>query len=245
MNYREYSLTKQDLQKTWMITCVFTGVIARLFYCSVWGCIWFPLLYYLVKQKVTQSGKERRNAHFLNAFLNGMRTLNSALQAGLSMERAFCEVERETKLLYGEEALFYQEIKELNHSVAMNIPIESLFVEFANRTGMEDVIQFAEVFAYGKRSGGNWRQIIDATVYRISEKYEVKQQIEVMIAEKKLEQQVMNCMPLGILLFLQLSSWEYMSVLYHNVFGVCVMTVVFVCYLAALYLSEKILSIKV
>lgn len=245
MNYKEYQLMKREYRKVFLLTGIITGVVARLFYCSIWGCIWFPLFYYFVKKKMIQQGRNERNARFLEAFLSGMRSLNSALQAGLSMERAFCEVEKETKLLYGETDLFYKEIKELNHSVAMNISIETLFVEFANRTGMEDVIQFAEVFSYGKRSGGNWKQIIDATVYRMNEKYEVKKQIEVMIAEKKLEQQVMNVMPLAIIGFLQMFSWEYISILYHSVFGICIMTIALLIYLGALCLSEKLLEIRV
>jgi len=245
MDYRIYQLTRQELEIVYVLTGFITIIIAWLFYRSAWGCVIFPFVYCLVKEKLRKKGKARRNAVFLDAFLNGIRVLNASLQAGFSMERAFIEVEKESKVLYGEEDLFYQEMVLLNHSTAMNISIESLFTEFAGRTGMEEVMQFAEILDYGKRSGGNWKQIIDVTVYRMNEKQEVKKQIEVMVAEKKLEQQVMNLMPLGILCFLQISSWEYMKVLYHNIFGVCIMTIVLAIYMFALYLSERILEIKV
>lgn len=245
MNYNEYQLTKKETKSVWLLSFFLMAIVAWLFYRSVWAIVLFPFFYQKVKKKLKQLGKEKRDAEFLEAFLNGMRTLNSALQAGLSMERAFREVERETKILYREDSYFYQEMVELNHSVDMNISIEKLFLEFANRTGMEDIIQFAEVLEYGKRSGGNWKQIIDSTVYRMNEKCEVRKQIEVMIAEKKLEQEVMNILPLGILCFLQMASWEYMSVLYHNWFGVMMMTIVLVLYLFALYVSEKIMQIRI
>ena len=229
----------------YVVTGCITIVIMWLFYRSVWGAVFFPLVWRIVNEKITKLRKERRNAKFLESFLNGIRVLNASIQAGFSMERAFTEVEKELKVLYGEKDLFYQEIVLLNHSMAMNISIEKLFAEFANRTGMEDVIQFAEILAYGKRSGGNWKQIIDATVYRMNEKQEVRKQIEVMVAEKKLEQKVMNLMPLGILCFLQITSWEYMQVMYHNIGGVCMMTIALGLYVFALYLSERILEIKV
>lgn len=245
MNYKEYQLTRKEIKNVWLLSAFSTIVVAWLFYRSVWAVVLFPFLYRLVKEKLKQSGKEKREAFFMDAFLNGIRTLNSSLQAGISMEGSFKEVEKETKILYGDKSLFYLEMVELNHSVDMNVSVEKLFLELANRTGMEDVMQFAEVLEYGKRSGGNWKQIIDATVYRINEKCEVRKQIEVMIAEKKLEQQVMNILPLGILGFMQIFSWDYMSVLYHNWFGVLVMTIALGLYVFALYVSERILQIRI
>ena len=74
---------------------------------------------------------------------------------------------------------------------------------------------------------------------------DIKKEIEVMIASKKLEQQVLNVIPLGILLFLQVSSWDYMSVMYHNPMGILCLSICFVGYAAAYVLSEKILNIQV
>ncbi len=245
MNYREYSLNTKEKGQVCFLTFIVTSLVAVLFYRSIWGGLLTPFFYRIIYQKVNQYGKEKRDKALLDAFLSGIRTLNTALQAGLSMERAWKEVEKESRFQYGEESLFYMEVKELNRSVELNVSIEKLFMEFANRTAMEDIMQFAEVLDYGKRVGGNWRKIIDATVYRMNEKYEVKQQIEVLVAEKKLEQQIMNVLPLVILAFLQLSSWDYMQVMYHNPFGVMIMTVVLIVYLIAVFMSEKILDIRV
>ena len=161
------------------------------------------------------------------------------------MENAWQEVEKEVKILYGETAVFYQYVKEVNYLVSLNRPVERCVFEFAQKTKIQEIIQFAEVFEYGKRSGGNWKKIIGNVVQRLQEKLEAKQQIELMVAEKKLEQQVMNVIPLGMLAFLQVSSWEYMSVMYHNPFGICCMTLLLIIYALTIGLAEKILQIKV
>lgn len=160
------------------------------------------------------------------------------------MENAWKEVEKEIKYLYGETAYFYKAIKEINQRVANNSPIEKLFLEYAYQCRVDEITQFAELLEYGKRSGSNWKKIIDKTVNQMTEQYEARQQIEVMVAEKKMEQQVMNILPLGILAFLQFSAWEYMAVLYHNVFGILCMTIFLLAYIGAIYLSEKILRIQ-
>lgn len=245
MDYRAYHLSRKEKIEGVVIAGGITIVVAILFYRSGWACFLFPCMYIVIKERIRHRRKEERKQRLKEEFFNGMRSLNAALQAGLSMEHAWKEVEKETKLLYGDESLLYQELVEINHSVAMNMSIEKLFMEFANRTGIEDIMQFAEIFEYGKRSGGNWKKLISTAVFRFSEKNEAKQQIEVMVAEKKLEQQVMNVIPLGVLAFLQFSSWEYMSVMYHNLLGVVCMSLVLVVYGVAITLSEKILEIKV
>ena len=161
------------------------------------------------------------------------------------MENAWKEVQKELEVMYGTSSLFFKEVNEINHSVALNVPIEKMIVQFAYRSGLEDVIVFAELFSYGKRSGGNWRRMMQDVVQHIQDKYDACKEIEVMVASKKLEQQVLNVIPLGILLFLQLTSWDYMSVLYHNPIGIVCMSFCLIGYAGAIFLAEKILQIQV
>ena len=50
-------------------------------------------------------------------------------------------------------APMYLEIKEMNQRVAHNIPVEKLFLEIAYKYQLEDMMQFAQLLEYGKRSG--------------------------------------------------------------------------------------------
>lgn len=249
--YRSQSVNKR-WEKIWSeeirvctYTIVITVLIAVLFYRSIWACILAPIFYYIIRNKERKSKKEQQDKKLLEQFINGIRILNTSLQAGVAMENAWVEVEKEIKHLYGEEDFFYQKMREINHAVTLNNPIEKQFLKFAQDTGLEDIIQFAELFEYGKRSGGNWKKIIDSTVQRLNEKFETEKQIEVLVAEKQMEQRVMNIIPLGILAFLQFFSWDYMSVLYHNLLGVICMSIVLAGYCCSIFLAEKILQIKV
>jgi tight adherence protein B len=76
-------------------------------------------------------------------------------------------------------------------------------------------------------------------------RYLAQREIEVMVAGKKMEQQVMNLIPLGIILFLQISSGDYMDILYHNPLGVCCMTICLGVYCFAMWMAEKIMEIEV
>ena len=245
MDYRNYQLTKNEYGKIIFISLGISVLIAFLFYRSIGGICCFPVIIWLLCKRERKIRREKRSQQLLEEFVNGVRVLNTALQAGISMENAWREVQKELQIMYGENSLFFREVKEINHSVALNVPIEKLMLQFAYRSGLEDIITFAELFAYGKRSGGNWRRIIGDVVLHIQDKYDARKEIEVMVASKKLEQQVLNVIPMGILLFLQFSSWDYMSVLYHNPMGILCMSICLLGYGGAVLLSEKILQIQV
>ena len=118
-------------------------------------------------------------------------------------------------------------------------------MDFSNRSGLEDVESFCQVFVFAKRGGGNFVKIIKATVGQISDKLEIKREISTMIASKKLEQKIMQAVPVFILFYLDLTSPEFLQVLYQNPFGILVMTVCLLLYIAAMFLAEKIVNISV
>lgn len=221
-----------------------TLAIMILVYRSFWGLLVFPLVYFGVRKGDEQKEKEEKRSKLREEFLQGISVLNNALQAGLSMENAWKEVEKETQVLYGASSEFYIGVKEMNHKVAHNSPIEKLFLEYAYKSKLEEMIQFAELLEFGKRSGSNWKKIIEGTVMQMTERQEARQQIEVMVAEKKMEQMIMNIVPIGLLALLQVSAGDYMSVLYHNLFG-CIIMSLFLCgYLIAIHFSQKILKVQ-
>ena len=76
-------------------------------------------------------------------------------------------------------------------------------------------------------------------------KIEVEREIDTVLAGKKLEGRIMNVMPLFILAYLNLTSKDYLQVLYKNPMGVVIMTIALGVYGMSLKLSEKILDIQV
>lgn len=222
-----------------------TAVIAFLFYRSFWGMVLLPITWKLVHDWLKKQQFQKRKSMLEAQFMHGMQTLGQSLQAGYSMENAWCEVEKEVGLMYGRNAQFYQHLKDMNCSIRMNVPMEQILLEFAYTSGIEEAINFAELFSYGKRGGGDWKKMIDTIIYRMKERYDTRKEIEVLVAQKQLEQRIMNLMPIGMLAFLQFAAGDYMAVLYHNGTGILCMTICLGIYAATLVLAEKTLQIKV
>ena len=66
-----------------------TGAIVLLFYQSLWAVIFFPVVWFFQKKEALEMQKEAKKKQLQEEFMHGIGVLNSALQAGLSMENAW------------------------------------------------------------------------------------------------------------------------------------------------------------
>ena len=60
---------------------------------------------------------------------------------------------------------------------------------------MRDIRDFAEIFQIAKRGGGDLRGIITNTADIIGDKQEIRREIEMVVSEKRFEQQIMRFIP--------------------------------------------------
>ena len=177
-------------------------------------------------------------------FREGMQGIAAALNAGYSIENAFAEAGNDLELLYGKRSALAPEFRTIVSKCQLNQPVEEALQELAVRVEVEDIRRFAEIFQTAKRTGGDLIAITRTTADRISEKIEVQREIESMSAGKRMEAQVMNCVPLGMILYFWICSPDFLSCLYQGN-GRVIMTFFLVVYLLAYYWSERIIQIKI
>lgn len=245
MDYRRYVLSGREWLWILSVSAGVTGVIAWLFYRSVWGFALFPVVCALYTKSRRKELQKKRTDKLLLEFKDGMQAVSAALLAGYSMENAWREAEKELRELHGEGSLMLTEIQLMNAAVRVNEPLESVLAEFAMRSGCEEIESFAEVLSFAKRSGGDFAKIIRTTVHKLTGRIEVEREISTVLAGKKLEGKVMNVMPMLILAYLTLTSGGFLEALYGNLTGILVMSGALVTYAGALWLSAHILDIQI
>jgi tight adherence protein B len=133
----------------------------------------------------------------------------------------------------------------LRRGLENNVPLDVRLKEAGKISEVAEIGEFAEVFAVAKHSGGNMIDSIGQFVAMIGDKIETEKEIKVTLSARRGEQRIMNLVPFGILLYLDLSSPGFFASLYHNIAGVVIMSVCLVVYLAAYSLSRKMLRIEV
>lgn len=220
-------------------------MIGYLFYDkAAAGLIFFPYIFVYIKKSMKRYEKKRCE-RLAAAFRDGMQAVVAALAAGYSAENAFRESLNELELLYGRKSDIYSGFAGIVNKLNLNVNIEEAFADFAQESGVEEITAFAQVLAYAKQSGGNLIAIIRDTTDSISEKIEVKRDINTIISAKKLEQSIMNFVPMGIILYMRISSPEMFAKLYGSAAGIMVMSVCLAVYCAAKIIADRIVDIKV
>jgi len=245
IEYGRYQLSLCEELRCIGISILLAALASWILYRASWGMLLGIIIFPLYRSNYRKECILNRKKVLLLQFRDGMQSVSVAILSGYSIENAWLEGEKELAELYGVNAYMTEEMRQMNRAVRMNQPVEQLLLGFAERADCEDITEFAEVFCYAKRNGGNFGKIIQNTVSRIGERMEVEREIETIISGKKMEQKIMNIVPICLLGYLNLTSKEFLAPLYGNVFGACIMTIVFLVYLWALWLAGKMVDIKV
>lgn len=241
-DYRKYAWKWNELVVTALFCTGVVGVMGYFFYRSVWALL--PLSgvgVWLFWQSGCQKAVERRE-RLTEQFRECILAVATSLQAGYSVENAFLECGQDMKLLYGEDADICRELVCIKRGLRINLSLEELLLDLAERSGCDDVEQFAKVFSQAKRSGGNMAEIIRNTAARIGKKMELQKEIQMQLSGRKMELNIMKLIPFGILFYINLGNPGYFDGLYHNLPGVLIMTVCLAVYLAAVVLGERIMN---
>ncbi len=245
MNGFEYRMSRREICWAGLESAGLVGVAALCFYDSAWVLLTWPFVFWFYqKQKKEDLAQKRKDALQLE-FRDGVQALAAALAAGYSAENAIAEAKKDLQLQGNAALEMIQEFAAMQRKLDANQTLESAMQEFAQRSGLEEAKTFAEVFAVGKRSGGDLIEIMKDTAQTISETVETQQQVAQVLASRKYEQRIMNLMPFAIILYLRLGSPGFLDSLYHNLPGICAATLCLGIYGMAVYWGRKLLRIEV
>lgn len=245
IDYRQYKPQKWEIF-FWSVQCLAVlGLFDFLFY-RLWGLllVWpFLCPFYVRWQK--DRAVQKKKTELYHQFRELLSTMQFAVFAGYSLENAIRESYAELQLGLGEEAVIVQELRAMKSQLALSIPAEELFSDLGERSGLEDIQMFANVLQISKRTGGNMETVLKNTWQIMSGKIDTEREISSTLAARKYEQNLMNLIPLGIILYIQLSFPEFMNVLYGNLTGMLVMTGCLAIYVTAWQLGERLMRIEV
>lgn len=241
LNYR---FDKSDVI-FWLQGALISLMFGRLFFDSwVATGLVSPIIFpWVLMQK--KNAKEKRCRQIGMQFKDAIFSVLTSLKAGFSIENAFLEARQDMELLYGKSSDISGYLERISKGLKNSVPLEKLIYAMGKETENTDIQDFAQVFAVAKKSGGNMTDIIERTTLVISKKMNVEKEIEVLVSAKKLEARIMNLVPFFIIFYISVTSPGFFDSLYHNVFGIVLMTVCMVVYCISYVLSERIVNISV
>lgn len=233
---------KKDFLRPAVQTAAVVVFLAWFFYRSLWAVVCLVPLGVLYFRRCAVRQYKRNLQELTGQFKECILAVANSLRTGYALENAFLESREDIRMLYGEHSAMYTELELIRRGLIMNITLEDLVRDLAERSGVPEIEQFSTILSIAKRGGGNVTQIIRSTAEVISNKVETMQEMLTMLQGRRLEQNIMELMPFGISFYIGWAYPGYFEPLYHNITGILVMTVCLAVYVGAYILGERILD---
>lgn len=232
--------------KEWLVTLVIGGGICSglgiLFYRHVVGVICLMGLlpgYLYLDGKRREQKRERKLSEQFQEMLESMA---GAMQAGYSLERSILWTQQEMEKRHPDQWVMKEYLLRLVERIRMNQTAEQAFEQLAEETELADIREFVLVLITVKRTGGNLIRVMLHTLHCLAMRQETRREIETLMSGKRLEANLMNLLPMGILLYLWIAMPDLMTPLYHNFKGVLWMSVMLLLYGGGYLWTRKILE---
>ncbi len=202
-DYHVYHMTKVDYLTAYVIGFAAGMVISFAFFRNpVSTLIGGMVCAYMIPPYYNEYKKNSRLKHLREQFKDLLESLTASYSAGRNTPDAFQDAADDMISIYGEEADIVVELQMICAGLANNINIENLLMDFAERSGLDDVMSFANVFEVCNRQGSDLKRIVSDTRDIINDKIEMEMEIETMLSGNKNELNVMMIMPVIVVLSL-------------------------------------------
>ena len=245
IDYNKYDMSSKEYLKYFIQASACTVACGYLFYRNIYiTAILWALSFVYPKLKKKELIKKRKKQLSLQ-FRDALQAVSSSLSAGRSIENAFKAAVNDLKILYpSQNTYIIKEFEIIARRINMNETLKTALYDFEKRAGIDDITNFVDVFAICKDTGGNLVEVIKNTCNIINQKIDIVNEIDVIVAEQKFSQKILNIMPFGLMFMIITSSPDYLEPLYTPL-GHVVMSVVLGLLLLSYYISNRIMDIKV
>jgi tight adherence protein B len=197
--------------------------------------VFFPVL--------NESLRQKRLSKLKLQFRDFLSAIAASLSSGMTVITALTNARKDLEMQYSGESLIVVEVDEMINGVNNNIPFEDMLADFGKRSGVEDISNFAVVFATCYRTGGNLKDVVRRTADIIGEKMIISEEIKTKITSNKMQMQVMNIIPIVLVLMMRVMSSEFARG-FASPIGIASVTVGVGLFVGAYMLGQKYMNIE-
>lgn len=222
---------------------IVSGVVIYIFYENIIASVIVGALcgYFFIPIRTKQVIKKRQKKLTVQ-FRSLLDALSTSIGAGKNMYDSFSGAAEDLTVQFSEDADIVREVNIIRSGLDNNIAIEALLLNFAERSNVEDVRNFANVFVTCYQKGGNIKDVIKNTVSIIGDKIEIQMELETMVSGQKNEQNIMLVMPVVFIVVLKSMGGDLIDL--QSPVGIMSVTAALIIFVLAYFISKKILNIK-
>lgn len=260
LNYNVYVMKKNEKIMYMFLLLIAGGFVGLIFYGGLFkkdgqvtlmtlisnvivfvGVGLMAIKYFL--PSVTEVLKNKRISKLKHQFCDFSTSLTNSLASGMNMNDSLFAVYNDLRAQYSDEAYIVEEVKEIINGINNNIPVEVMLEDFGIRSGVDEIVNFSIVFSTCYRTGGDIKSIVRRTTEILSEKVMIASEIETAITSNKMQMNIMNVLPIVIVLMMRVMSSEF-AASFSSIIGILGLSVTAGLTFAAYKLGQKIIDIR-
>ena len=240
-DYNVYYPDKKERILWFIIGMIVAGAVLYIFYekpviSVIFGVVFgFAFIPIRTKQVI-----KKRKKKLTTQFRSLLDALSTSIGAGRNMYDSFSAAADDLAVQY-EDADIVNEVRIIKTGLDNGIQIEDLLLNFADRSGIEDIRNFANVFATCYKKGGNIKDVIKNTTKIIGDKIEIQMELETMVAGTKNEMNVMLVLPVIFIIVMKTMGGEMIDL--KSGIGMVSVTIALAVFIIAFFVGKKITNI--
>ena len=261
LNYQVYVMDAQEKLTTFLLGFLAGGAIGLVFYgnlfldddgnltrMSMISNVVVFIIVGIIGWRVftsmrTESLKKKRMTELTHQFRSFLESLAVSLSSGMNVFDSLAGAHSDLQTEFSDNGYMTLEVKEMLSGIQNNIPIEEMLASLGERSGNDDIKNFATVFEICYRTGGNLKEVVQRTNGIISERIEIKEEIETLMTSNKTQFTAMMVIPVVIILLMRVMSSTFAQS-FASPLGVVAMTIAIAIFYAAYVMGQKICNIE-
>lgn len=245
-SYEDYTLTKAEQKKFYIMASIVLFITGMLFYKNIILALLLILAVIPIKKYYTKIIASKRKSELTVQFKDLLYSISASFATGRSMTSALEEAYENLLLIYKEDDIILIEVKYMCDRLIGNKENEAdVLLDFAKRSGIEDIINFMDVYLTCRSTGGDIQKVVNEAASVIADRIDIEKEINTITAQKKYEARILTFIPLALIAFLQFTSPDYIEPLYTTLQGKLIMTGSIGMIVVAFLWSMKITEINV
>ena len=261
LDYRVYHMSRMEKLQAKLIGFFVGGAVGLVFYgnqfldeegmatTATWiGNIIIFLVVGLIATRIfmpirEKQLKDKRSRELTLQFREFLSSLTTSLSSGMNMQESIISAHQDLMVQFSEQSYIVAETTEIIKGLKNGLTLEDMLKSFGDRSGVEDISNFALVFALCFSKGGNLKDIVRRTYDIISEKVGISEEIETAIASNKMQFDCMMVIPIFMVVILRTMSSTF-ATSFSTPIGIIGITVAIVIFVVAYKIGKEIMDVK-
>ena len=201
----------------------------------------FVPLYFPYRKVVSSELILRKKRELREEYRDAIITMINAMESGYSLEGSIKKAYDVVGIMHGEKSIMAKELIRMDGRVKIGITVEEVFAEFALRSGLKEAAILSGAISITKRHGDNVVELMKMVADLIGNEIKTEKEISVLIASKRYEHLIMCVVPVAMIMYMRITSFDIIKNLYQGYFGRIFMFICMVVYFIAIYIGIHML----